>query len=619
MDSLDELRLLLAHPARGRVARVLLDNFAPDAVAAAVALRAQRGRRAGLRDLRRPARRRTLPIRATQASRPRAWAASRTARARWTWRSRSSARRRTRQRERGRSAAARGRAPARAGGALARGPARRPRPAALRLRRPGQCHGPRPRARRSRCGGRHLRASPSTSGPGAAARGAPGRTAPATRCCSPSSCAPPGRRRAAACSRWARAWPSPARRTRLGAALALKWPNDVLLVGAAGGPAAGAAPAERKVAGVLSEARLSGGRLPAPRAWDGHQRAPGSGGDFPPALAGRAASLDEAAGRRLARGELLAALLVELEAVLGVLAAGDPARDGELLDAWRGRWPHRGRWARDGGRAATAPPRRCGERRPARGGAARPGVPRGRRTDAGAGRLRSLASAPQHPLPWGRLARKERRVRRPALPGPGQQPPQGPALAGRPRERALRRRRGGDGRRLGGRPHRPARGRGGPRRPGQRAARRGRPLAAWLADRGARAGSSPATYPCPFPPPYATGAPWAPTASATRPRPGPSTWRPPCSSTPARRSPSMSSIPRAATWAAPSYPGRSWPLPPWPRARPSCPASGPSGRGSPGVGTRRRPWRPARFGALWPPSRAWWRGGAGTGPGRPRC
>jgi nicotinate-nucleotide pyrophosphorylase (carboxylating) len=43
VDSLEELRLLLAHPARARVERVLLDNFAPAAVAAAVALRAQLG------------------------------------------------------------------------------------------------------------------------------------------------------------------------------------------------------------------------------------------------------------------------------------------------------------------------------------------------------------------------------------------------------------------------------------------------------------------------------------------------------------------------------------------------------------------------------------------------
>lgn len=39
VDSLDELRLLLEHTARGRIQRVLLDNFPPAAVAAAVALR----------------------------------------------------------------------------------------------------------------------------------------------------------------------------------------------------------------------------------------------------------------------------------------------------------------------------------------------------------------------------------------------------------------------------------------------------------------------------------------------------------------------------------------------------------------------------------------------------
>jgi nicotinate-nucleotide pyrophosphorylase (carboxylating) len=43
VDTLDELRLLLAHPAAARVGRVLLDNFAPEAVVAALALRAQLG------------------------------------------------------------------------------------------------------------------------------------------------------------------------------------------------------------------------------------------------------------------------------------------------------------------------------------------------------------------------------------------------------------------------------------------------------------------------------------------------------------------------------------------------------------------------------------------------
>jgi biotin-(acetyl-CoA carboxylase) ligase len=100
------------------------------------------------------------------------------------------------------------------------------------------------------------------------------------------------------------------------------------------------------VAGVLSEARLSAGgyrHLVLGMGINVHQ---GRGG-FPRALARRAASLDEAAGRRLRRGELLAALLTELAAVLDLLAAADPARDAALLDAWRARWPHRGHYARD--------------------------------------------------------------------------------------------------------------------------------------------------------------------------------------------------------------------------------------------------------------------------------
>ena len=43
VDSMEELRVILEHEAAGRVTRVLLDNFAPEAAAAAVALRAELG------------------------------------------------------------------------------------------------------------------------------------------------------------------------------------------------------------------------------------------------------------------------------------------------------------------------------------------------------------------------------------------------------------------------------------------------------------------------------------------------------------------------------------------------------------------------------------------------
>ncbi|MCB1162450.1 MAG: biotin--[acetyl-CoA-carboxylase] ligase [Candidatus Krumholzibacteriia bacterium] len=115
-----------------------------------------------------------------------------------------------------------------------------------------------------------------------------------------------------------------------GLRLALKWPNDVLH-------------GERKVAGVLSEARLSGdgyAQLVLGMGVNVHQRET----DFAPALRGRASSLDLAAGRRLSRRDLFATLLVELEAVLDALDTDAAPR---LLDAWRERWAHRGRVARD--------------------------------------------------------------------------------------------------------------------------------------------------------------------------------------------------------------------------------------------------------------------------------
>ncbi|MBM4118544.1 biotin--[acetyl-CoA-carboxylase] ligase [bacterium] len=120
---------------------------------------------------------------------------------------------------------------------------------------------------------------------------------------------------------------------RFGAPLLLKWPNDLLF-------------GERKVAGILSEARLSAGgyrHLVLGLGINVHQ----GPADFPPELRGAAASLDEAAGRRLERGELLAALLAELETVLAVVAGADPGADARLVEAWRRRWPHRGAAAWD--------------------------------------------------------------------------------------------------------------------------------------------------------------------------------------------------------------------------------------------------------------------------------
>jgi BirA family biotin operon repressor/biotin-[acetyl-CoA-carboxylase] ligase len=119
----------------------------------------------------------------------------------------------------------------------------------------------------------------------------------------------------------------------LGAALAVKWPNDVL--SAAGG----------KLAGILPEARIEGGRCRHLLLGVGINVHQGFGEGAPP-LFPRSESLDRAAGRRLSRGALLADFLAALAPRLAALEAGESAA---LLAAWREFWPHRGRLARDEG------------------------------------------------------------------------------------------------------------------------------------------------------------------------------------------------------------------------------------------------------------------------------
>lgn len=104
----------------------------------------------------------------------------------------------------------------------------------------------------------------------------------------------------------------------------LKWPNDVVLPPPGGG--GGSRP--RKVAGVLTE------RLPAAA---GEGAVVGIGinvrrAAYPPELEGRAVALEEAAGRPVDRGRLLADLLAGIRRWSGVLAAGGSTR---LLDRWR--------------------------------------------------------------------------------------------------------------------------------------------------------------------------------------------------------------------------------------------------------------------------------------------
>jgi BirA family biotin operon repressor/biotin-[acetyl-CoA-carboxylase] ligase len=113
-------------------------------------------------------------------------------------------------------------------------------------------------------------------------------------------------------------------RAGVGIAADLKWPNDVVL--AAPGGAGASRP--RKVAGILTE------RLPAAA---GEGAVVGIGinvarAAYPPEFEGQAASLEEAAGRPVDRGPLLAGLLAGIRRWDGVVAADGSAR---LLDRWR--------------------------------------------------------------------------------------------------------------------------------------------------------------------------------------------------------------------------------------------------------------------------------------------
>lgn len=113
-------------------------------------------------------------------------------------------------------------------------------------------------------------------------------------------------------------------RTQTGVPAELKWPNDVVLAPSAG--SAGERP--RKVAGILAE------RLPAAA---GEGAVVGIGVNvtraaYPPELAAQAVSLEEASGRPVARGRLLAELLAGIRRRQAALEAGGSAR---LLDRWR--------------------------------------------------------------------------------------------------------------------------------------------------------------------------------------------------------------------------------------------------------------------------------------------
>jgi BirA family biotin operon repressor/biotin-[acetyl-CoA-carboxylase] ligase len=104
----------------------------------------------------------------------------------------------------------------------------------------------------------------------------------------------------------------------------LKWPNDVV-VETPGGPA-------RKLAGILAEGAVAGGRLAAVVLGIGVNLRQSA---YPPEIAARAVSLEALAGRALDADAILVALLGALQRRRRALAAAEGAA--ALLDDWR-RW-----------------------------------------------------------------------------------------------------------------------------------------------------------------------------------------------------------------------------------------------------------------------------------------
>ena len=105
-----------------------------------------------------------------------------------------------------------------------------------------------------------------------------------------------------------------------GAAVGIKWPNDLWIGG-------------RKVAGILVEARSSGGALGLVAGFGINVNAPAAA--FPPGLRETATSLALATGRTYDRSEVLRLVLASLEPRLDESMAGSPDRS--LLEAYRDR------------------------------------------------------------------------------------------------------------------------------------------------------------------------------------------------------------------------------------------------------------------------------------------
>lgn len=109
-----------------------------------------------------------------------------------------------------------------------------------------------------------------------------------------------------------------------GAPASLKWPNDVVVA-----PAGGAGVSRRKLAGILAEGVVAGGRLEAVVAGIGLNLVPAA---YPPDIASRAISLAELVRPVVSWEDALVAILQSLALWRARLSAGQAA---VVLDAWR--------------------------------------------------------------------------------------------------------------------------------------------------------------------------------------------------------------------------------------------------------------------------------------------
>jgi BirA family transcriptional regulator, biotin operon repressor / biotin---[acetyl-CoA-carboxylase] ligase len=110
-----------------------------------------------------------------------------------------------------------------------------------------------------------------------------------------------------------------------GVAVQLKWPNDLVVD-------------DRKLAGILAEGVWDGDHLDAVVVGLGLNVA--WGGGFPAHLAGLSVALDQLTDIDVERADLLAALLLRLDALVADIDGGD------LLDRWRARAATLGRQVR---------------------------------------------------------------------------------------------------------------------------------------------------------------------------------------------------------------------------------------------------------------------------------